>query len=449
MRSLRVVWKRIALGRAQRNASWLHRLTGAFLLALLLGLAVGVGAARAAASPAFVGGGSLGIVQPNYRGIVGGPPGTRVVVQGSSWMPYGTITLSITSSRSSCGSITVGDFGVDQNGAFTAGFLWPSEANQLGVYYVCGSQAGVGAALSGDAFTVLASNPASLTFSPSSVVAGDTVTVTGSNWVPGPQTMSLVIVACAAICDTTPVAQATLVTGADGTFTQQMTISAGAPSGEHYVQAANALATLSAVSAGHIEVTGQATASGTPVTGVNPTTTATRTTQGGAPGSSTTTQSPLSQAKSSLQNALLAAGLGLVVLLGLIGAGAFFIGRSHGPEVRARAGKESELAKGHPDTSRRAPWRTANPAGAALPAPSSRALTVAQHYQRQAEPEDEEALAAPDEELPTSPENEDDYPWDERIPPPPELTMPDPGEEDAPAPRRSRRSRQPGDRWER
>src|SRR5262249_10549745 len=109
MTSLRVVWKRIALGRAQRQTRWLHCLIGAFLLALLPGLALSVGSARAASSHSLAGAGSLAITQPNYRGVVGGPPSTRVVVQGSSWMPFGSVTLTVTASRSSCGSISVGN----------------------------------------------------------------------------------------------------------------------------------------------------------------------------------------------------------------------------------------------------------------------------------------------------------------------------------------------------
>ncbi|HEY7357403.1 MAG TPA: hypothetical protein VH590_13085, partial [Ktedonobacterales bacterium] len=272
MRSLWIAWKWPAPGGPYQRGGWPQRLAAALLLALLLCLAVGAGQALTAA-PAFAFGGSLTIQKPDYRGVIAGPPGARVTIQGFGWRAYATITLSV-ASGSSCGGIAIGDFTTNQSGEFTAGFLWPLQANHLGAYHVCGAQAGYGSALSSNTFTVDASSPPSLEFSPGTLVAGDVLTVTGKNWVPGPQTMTLVVVPCNsnALCNAAPVAQMTIVTADDGTFSQPLTISASAPTGTYYIHAANSVASLSVPAAGPIHIAGQASSSGTPVPGVSPTT---------------------------------------------------------------------------------------------------------------------------------------------------------------------------------
>jgi hypothetical protein len=417
MRSLWIAWRWPARRGPHQSGDWPRRLAAALMLALLLCLAMGTERALAA-SPAFAGGGTLTIKQPNYRGVIGGPPGTRVTVEGFSWRAYSTLTLSVTSGGN-CGGVPVGAYPTDQFGHFSAGFLWPAQANRLGTYHVCASQPNYGSALSNNAFSVLASSPPSLAFSPGSLVAGDVLTVIGKNWVPGPQTVTLVVVPCNTICNAAPIAQTTLVTADDGTFSQKLPISASAPTGAYYIRAANSLATLATPPAGPIQVAGQASSSGTPVPGVSPTTIATRTNQDstGAP-----TISPISQASSSLKNALLAAGLGLVALLVMIGGLAFFIGRSRGPDLppSSRSGKGNEPSLAPPKPPRRATWRTAVPAATAAHQPSG-APALPQPYQG------EEGLSGEDE--PTTPEaeaeayaarqaSEDEYPWEEQIPPP-------------------------------
>ncbi len=414
MRSLRVVWNEIALRGARRLDGWPRRLAGALLLALLC-LGAGVGQARAAA-PAL--GGSLFFQQPDYRGLIGGPPGARVTVAGVSWRPYSTVTLRVTASRSSCDGVTVGSFSTDRAGEFNAGFLWPEQANHVGAYYACGTQANYGSAFSTNAFSVLADSPPTLTFSPGSVVAGENVTITGKNWVPGPQTVNLVIVPCNMVCDAAPVASASIVTAASGTFRQDVTISASASTGSYYVQAANSTATLSAAPTSPLQVTGQASSSGTPVPGVSPTTTATRTTQGST-SPSTANTTPTSPASAALKVALVAAGLGLVALLALIGGLAFFTGRSRGPDLPpSRVTRDLPLPEAQPGTNRRATWRTATPAAAALRAQSG-ALALSQRQEDGETLPGEETLPASDADAPTSAGATDEYPWEEQIPPPP------------------------------
>lgn len=416
MRSMWIAWKWPARSGPHQSGDWPRWFTAALVLAPLLWLAMGAGQALTAA-PAFAFGGSLTIQQPSYRGVIAGPPGARVTIQGFGWRAYSTITLSV-ASGASCGGVFIGNFPTNQSGEFTVGFLWPLQANHIGDYHVCGSQAGYGSALSSNTFMVDASSPASLEFSPDSLVAGDVLTVVGKNWLPGPQTVTLVVVPCNgnALCNAAPVAQATVVTATDGTFSQQLTISASALAGTYYIHAVNSVASLSVPGAGPIQVAGQASSSGTPVPGVSPTTIATRTDQDSI-GSST--PSPISQASSSLKNALMAAGLGLVALLVMIGGLAFFIGRSRGPEpnVPTKAGKGNEPSPVQPEPSRRATWRTASPAATAVHQPYG-ARALPQGYPGEEGLLDGNELTAPDEQAAAQQASEDDYPWEEQIPPP-------------------------------
>jgi hypothetical protein len=468
MRTFRVVWKRTGPRRTARLAGWQRRAAGALLLALALCLAGGVAQAWEAA-PAFASGGSVGFKTPNYRGVIAGPPGAQVSIQGASWRPYSSVTLSLGLSSTSCGGAkTLGSYQTDQYGDFVAGFLWPLEVNKVGKYYACVVQPGFGTALSANSFSLLTSQPAALAFSPDTIVAGETLTIIGTNWVPGPQTLNLVIVPCSAVCNAPPVAQTDVVTEKDGSFRQTLTISGGAASGNYYAQAVNSTTTLSAT-AGPIPVTAQAASSGTPVPGISPTTTATRTTQGSGDSSTTNTPS-LGATKSTLKDAVLAAVLGVVALLALVGGLAFFIGRSHGAEAptTARARKEGEPADTRPGESGRA-GQYALRAAAPGARPQQGMLTLPKGHQGKEGPVGAEPLPALSGRQSAKLSSADDYPWDERVvpPAPPE---PEPDEEIAPEqgpggpgypqsgaapgaptpfmpPRRSQRHRPSADRW--
>jgi hypothetical protein len=310
----------------QRKSSRLGWLAGVWVLAIGLLLASGVGQAQAASTVQSAAG-SLAFIQPDYRGVIGGPPGTKVTVQGTAWLAYSSVDLSLTNRVKDCnGAVSVGSFPTDKSGNVLAKFNWPAEANQVGAYYVCGTQVNKGTGYSHNSFSVLSDSPASLSFTPTSAAAGSTITLSGSNWLPAPQTVNIVVVPCNGICAQLPVAQVQVVTGADGTFSQTVTISSGAATNSYYVQGTNSLGVLAA-SAGPLQVTGL-DSSGTPQVGGDPTSVAIGTTQGG------TTGTPLSTVKTALKDALLAGVVGLVVLLVLIGGIAFFLTRSRrGPDL--------------------------------------------------------------------------------------------------------------------
>src|SRR5579885_90412 len=406
----RVVMSRMLFawrGAARHGAGWTGRLAGAILLALTLSLFAGISQAWAAPHlPAASA--TLSFTQPNYRGVIGGPPGTRVTVTGTFWKPYATVSLSLTLDPRSCaGAVAVNSYQASASGSFAARFNWPSAANKLAPYYACATEADKGTAFSHNTFTVLASSPASISFSTTMATAGDSVTVTGHNWLPEQQTVTIVVLPCNAICQEKPIANAEVVSGSDGTFSQSMTLLAGAASGVYYAQATNAGATLSAISA-PLQVAGQTAPGGTPLPGSTAPTNATRTSSG------TGTAQPPSQTQAALKDALLAAGLGLLALIALVGAITIFIVRGRRAETNAPAtAKDGPGEPSSPAPARRAIWRTAGaprpsapavqerPAGELLPQRGEQAMTG------------RNTMSIASASLPTVPGTSSGYPWEQ------------------------------------
>ncbi len=396
-------------GAARHGAGWSGRLAGAILLALTLSLVAGIGQAWAAPQ-APAASASLSFTQPNYRGVIGGPPGTRVTVTGSFWKPYTTVSLSLSLSPFSCaGAVAVNSFQTSASGSFAARFNWPLTANKLAPYYACATEADKGTAFSHNTFTVLASSPASISFSATMATAGDSVTVTGHNWLPGQQTVTIVVLPCNAICQEKPIADAEVVSGSDGTFSQSMTLLAGAASGVYYAQATNAGATLSAISA-PLQVAGQTAPGGTPLPGSTAPSNATRTS------SNTGTAQPPSQTQAALKDALLAAGLGLLALIALVGAITIFIVRGRRAETNAPpTAKDGPGEPSSPAPVRRAIWRTADtprpnaPAGAGQQRPAPELLP--QRNEQTITGRNPMSMASAS--LPTVPGTSSGYPWEQ------------------------------------
>lgn len=322
---------RPALCRGYTIAGRLGVLARAWVLALAaLFLAAGAGQAQAAAAlPAA--GGSLAFTAPNVNGVIGGPLGTKVTAQGSGWTPFVDVTLSLSSQPQDCTKVTsLGTYGTDASGAFSINFVWPSYLTQVGAYYLCGTQingATKNTSYSANSFNLLSSAPASVAFSANTVAPGGTITLTGSNWLPGPQTITMVLVPCNIGCAQPQAGKVTVVTGTGGSFVQPVTISSKAPLGAYYVQAANADGTLSA-SAGPIQVATPVV----PTATLAPGTTATAAPTSTPPGAGTGT--PTSDNKTALKDGLLAGGLGLLVLLVMVGGGALLLSRMRsGPDL--------------------------------------------------------------------------------------------------------------------
>lgn len=321
-------WRYPAQVRGDGRAGHLGWLAGVCLLALGLVLATGAGQAQAAAAVPTASA-SLTFTAPNYKGVIGGPPGTKTTIHGASWLAYSSVALSLTDQSKSCdGAVSIGTFPTTSTGSVVANFNWPAEANQVGAYYACGTQDNKGTFISHTSFSLLSSSPASLSFTPTTAAAGDKITLSGSGWLPAPQTVNIVVVPCNSLCAQPPVAQLEVVTNNDGTFSQSVTISASAATAGYYIQAANSLAAIAAT-AGPLQVTGQAAPGGTPSASPHAT-------QGGVP-------PPPSNTKAALKDALLAGALGLLALLVLISVVVFFLTRARrGPDLSLASNQSQE-----------------------------------------------------------------------------------------------------------
>lgn len=337
--------KRCTPLRAQQTSHFLAQGLLALMLATCLSPFLGAGLAQAAAQRSIVLA-SLTFTAPNTKGLIGGPPGAKTTVRGSSWIAFSSVDLYIKPGLGSCGSgVSLGSFPTDSNGSVAAHFLWPAGANQLADYHVCGIQNGKGTVFSHNTFSVLASSAPTVSATPASTIAGNSLTVTGSNWLPGPQTVNLLILPCSSLCSQAAVANGQAVTAQDGSFSLQMTISANAPSSTYYIQANNGQATLSSVSSA-IQVTGQGQVGGTPVPGISPTSVATRSSQGsGSDSTPPTTNNTLPAIKA----ALVAAALGIAVLAVLIGGGIFLIRVTRSGGAAAQKGKKTARGAANPE----------------------------------------------------------------------------------------------------
>ena len=305
-------------------AGRLGLLAGVWLPALAaLFLVTGIGQARAAAAiPAT--GGTLAFTAPNVNGVIGGPPGTKVTAHGAGWKAFGNVSVSLSNQPKDCTNVTpVGIYEADDSGAFTFSYNWPTTLDQVGTYYLCGSQTAIGApdiSYSDNSFSLLSSSPALVSFAATSMVAGGSITVLGRNWLPGPQNINLAVMPCNVNCAQLVVGKATVASSQDGTFSESIALSAKAAPGSYYVQASNADGTISAID-GPIPLTSN----------VLPTATAaaigTSTPQDASSGGAGVLSS---DNKTALKDGLIAAGAGVVVLLALIGGVALLLSRMRG-----------------------------------------------------------------------------------------------------------------------
>lgn len=130
---------------------------------------------------------------------------------------------------------------VDSAGAFDYNFVWPPAANS-GMYSICAYNTVDGLPVGNiddGPFTALAPSAPSVSVSSASVAAGQSITVTGKNWVP-PQDVNVYIAACVD-CDGPIVVSGTAHSSGlnTGSFSITFTIPANATPG-NYVAGANA-----------------------------------------------------------------------------------------------------------------------------------------------------------------------------------------------------------------
>lgn len=177
-----------------------------------------------------------------------GPVGELARVQGQHFAANTAYDLTLvpgdtTSDPAVCqssGLSVVDSVTSDATGAFAASFLWPSAAGTVGqTYSICGrvlADSSLYSLLDGNGpFTVLANQPASLRLPGHAVAAGESLNVSGENWVP-PQPVQIVLSTCASC----PALVSTMVRSSglhSGTFTASLPLPADLPAGTYVINA--------------------------------------------------------------------------------------------------------------------------------------------------------------------------------------------------------------------
>src|SRR5579859_1053963 len=221
----------------------------AALLALLLagGALQRPSGARAAGGP-IIHWDSHMIYPGQNNGYPWGPVGETASVQGANFPPGLQLRLVLAQGDSNSSPAicrmpvaTVSTVTTAGSGQFSQNFSWPVAAGQVNQQYsICALLAASGNVISHQddgPFTVLSSSPPAINISTAAVTAGNTVTVTGQNWVP-PQQVNVVIASCAD-CGAQAITNGTVgSTGLNsGSFSITLTIPAGAGSGNYAVNA--------------------------------------------------------------------------------------------------------------------------------------------------------------------------------------------------------------------
>ena len=126
-----------------------------------------------------------------------GPVGAVIAVCGSGWSSIadGTHVSFGYSTNSNCASnntiVQNGQMGTMQGGSYSGWFRWPTNTS-LETYTVCAFIANI-AAPPANPYTVLSTSPPQLMITPTQIHPGQTVTVSGSNFLPGGTFVSLAI----------------------------------------------------------------------------------------------------------------------------------------------------------------------------------------------------------------------------------------------------------------
>lgn len=181
-----------------------------------------------------------------------GPVGENTIVHGASFTANTKLSLVVSPGNSnndanvcqqSLLTIVVGTTTTDNTGGFTQNFAWPGAAGHVNQgYSICAllvSDNSTASSRDDGQFTVLTASPPVITLSTNSVAVGNTVTVSGQNWVP-PQAVSINIAGCTA-CEpgNTEVTNVSVnSTGLNsGSFSKVITIPASTRPGKYVVDA--------------------------------------------------------------------------------------------------------------------------------------------------------------------------------------------------------------------
>ncbi|HKV83488.1 MAG TPA: hypothetical protein VJN88_02960 [Ktedonobacterales bacterium] len=258
-----------------------------------------------------------------------GPVGENVTIHGGGYPNGATISFAVvpgdllqstpqTFCASSAKVALSGATTSNATGAFNFSFAWPAAAGS-GDWSVCSYDAGHSPynALDDGPFSVLSSSPVAVSATKPSFQLGETVTVTGLNWLPGGQRQITAYIGACVDCATAPIVSAATTSGADGSFTVNLTIPASAALGSYFVSANGYTGLLDVGQTGSIPIT--VVAAIPTATTLAPTATSATTSTATVPATNTTATSGGARTGSSggTDNTTLLIGLiiGLVVLL--------------------------------------------------------------------------------------------------------------------------------------
>lgn len=301
-----------------------------FLRTPLVALAHAAHTERAASGGPVVNWASNMIYAGQNNGNPEGPVGELAGVVGSGFTVGASVNLILAPGDSASnpavcqsGAIPLGsDITVQNDGTFNFSFTWPNAANS-GDYSVCALNPSDGSVLTGadgGPFHVLSANQPAIQVSRSSVAAGDTLTITGSNWLP-PQPVS-VFIGTYHNCDASPIVHATPGSDGSGAFAVQLTVPLGTAPGSYVASAFttnNDVLDVGLTSGSIPLAITAAAATATPQVSATPTRQSGSTSVGGYGGAPTTTSAD----NTPYIIAIIVAGVAL--LLALVGLGAYLL----------------------------------------------------------------------------------------------------------------------------
>lgn len=244
-----------------------------------------------------------------------GHPGTAVTINGTGFQPNSTISLYTTPDKTQCTPATVGNMQplptqspvtAQGDGSIAVTTTWPSNAAQPTTpYYVCAISNTNTVGISTNTFTV--AQNVTVSVSTQNARPGDTITVTGANWLPV-QALNVSITPGQAA---TALVTQQIMPNSDGTFSVNLVIPPTASPGSYGVNVtAQNEQTLTTFQSGLVTINAQATPTAAPTPAPKPTPTPT-------PTHNTTTSHKTNNTLNFLSFGLGGLGIALVVV-GLI-----------------------------------------------------------------------------------------------------------------------------------
>lgn len=165
-----------------------------------------------------------------------GPVGAVVVVTGSGVnYPGGTqIDLGYSTDFSTCNAATDTQPGIVRNRAFSGWFRWPANTGSGKTYEVCAAVHGSNSPFFVGMYQVLSATPPQISLAPAAPGAGKQATLTGANFLPAGTAVRLVWPAANGLPG---VLLGTVVSDANGAFSQAITVPPHAITGTYSVEA--------------------------------------------------------------------------------------------------------------------------------------------------------------------------------------------------------------------